>query len=140
MNIEEYKAAIKRQQSLIRRLITRRRKRSKVIDSIVQQRYAHLVGKFFKNGKTLCRVTSISGESNYIMSDKVDVYLNYKYLDQERVSTMTEQDKLIGIRVHSGKIYEQNYNFEIIEKWMISESEAREYFNKITDELNKNFG
>lgn len=46
MKQEEYLAAIKKQQSLIRKLTTGRQRRSEVIQEITKERYSHLIGKF----------------------------------------------------------------------------------------------
>lgn len=89
MTHEEYNAAIKKQQSLIRKLFSNRRRRSEVIDEVTQERYGHLVGKFFRPQGDHFKgsatdidyyICGISTESNYVMSDTVYVELDCRYM------------------------------------------------------------
>ena len=50
MKQEDFLSAIKKQQSLIRKLLANRKRRSEVIDELAKERYGHIVGKFFKAG------------------------------------------------------------------------------------------
>ena len=48
MNQGEYLAAIKKQQSLIRKLFASKKRRQECVNEITRERYGHLIGKFFK--------------------------------------------------------------------------------------------
>lgn len=48
MKQEDFLAAVKKQQSLIRKLIANRKRRAEVLDELTQERYEHLRGRFFK--------------------------------------------------------------------------------------------
>ena len=88
MKQEEYLAAIKKQQSLIRKLFANRKRRSEVIDEITRERYGHLRGKFFKadfehfklrNGVTYY-IAAVHGETSADDSDKVQTCLECRYV------------------------------------------------------------
>ena len=44
----EYLTAIKKQQSLIRKLFASKKRRQECVNEITRERYGHLIGKFFK--------------------------------------------------------------------------------------------
>ena len=89
MTHQEYIAAIKGQQSLIRKLFSSRRRRSEIIVQVTQERYQHLVGKFFRPEGNLFKsaandiyyyICGIYTTSNYVMSDRVSVEINCRYI------------------------------------------------------------
>ena len=93
MKQEEYLAAIKKQQSLIRKLFANRKRRSEVIDELTRERYAHLRGKFFKaggehfkyDGDTTFYIAAVHGEASAWDSDKVLVCLECRYIRRSAV-------------------------------------------------------
>ena len=93
MKQEEYLAAIKKQQSLIRKLFANRKRRSECIDEITRERYDHLRGKFFKadgerfkpyKGVTYY-VAAVHGETSADDSDKVQTRLECRYVMRSAV-------------------------------------------------------
>ncbi len=86
-----YSAAIRQQQSIIKRLFSSRRHRSEVIENLTKERYKHLVGRFFRptrNDKRfnsvmddtelyICDVTSMS---DYIGSADIEIVLHCRYI------------------------------------------------------------
>ena len=88
MTQQEFLDAVKKQQSLIRKIMSNRSRRSECIQEAAQERYKHLVGKFFIANKELkgaadvdlYYVYAISTESNYVDSDKVVLCVNCKGL------------------------------------------------------------
>ncbi len=95
MNQDEFVAAIKKQQSLIRKLFSNRKRRSEVIDEVTQERYGHLVGRFFRpqgdHFKGACDVDhyicGISTCSSYLMSDEVFVEVDCRYINKSYCGT-----------------------------------------------------
>lgn len=88
MTQQEFLDAVKKQQSLIRKVLANRARRSECIQEAAQERYKHLVGKFFiadnelkgATGVDLYHVYGISTESNYVDSDEVVLCVNCKGL------------------------------------------------------------
>lgn len=85
MKQKEYIAAIKKQKSLIRKLFSSRRRRSKVVQELTDERYKHLTGRFFRPSGDKFRniyddkdyyICSVSTESDYVMSDEVYLSLD----------------------------------------------------------------
>ena len=118
MKQEEYLAAIKKQQSLIRKLFANRKRRSEVIDELTRERYAHLRGKFFKTPKgdsrfcsvdedTTLYICGVYAESNFLMSDKAYVCIVCRYISQ---SYQLDGDKKI---VRGFETYSQAFRFGI---------------------------
>ena len=140
MNKIDYIAAIKKQQRLIRRLIVSRRKRSGAINGIVQERYAHLIGKYFRRDDTVCRIVKVSCNSNYIFENRVDVYLHYDYICPSYNFTDAGDEDVCSVEISNLQVREKEYSFTDIEENLISEDEAREYFDKLVGELKQNFG
>lgn len=102
MTQQEYQSAIKKQQSLIRKLFTSRKRRSETIDVLTQERYRHLVGRFFRPKGDRFRssahdidyyIHDVYAESNYVMSDEVHVELDCRYISR----TLTGADLVNGI-------------------------------------------
>ena len=93
MKQEEYLAAIKKQQSLIRKLFASRKRRSECIDEITNDRYGHLVGKFFKadgeyfkqyKGVTFY-IAKVHGNIKDAATDEVVVCLECRFIMQSAV-------------------------------------------------------
>lgn len=88
MKQEEYLAAIKKQQSLIRRLFASQKRRSEIINELTKERYGHLVGKFFKaDGERFKRykgvtyyIAVVHGGTKAGDSDAVVISLECRYL------------------------------------------------------------
>lgn len=104
MKHEDYIAAIKVQQKLIRKLFSSRKRRSEVIDDLTQERYKSLIGQFFRpqgdrfrnaNNDVDYYIVAINTESNYVLSDTVYIELVCYYI----MKTYQDCDemKLIGI-------------------------------------------
>lgn len=93
MKQEEYLAAIKKQQSLIRKLFASRKRRSECINEITHERYGHLVGKFFKaDGEYFKRykgvtyyIAKVHGETKGDVTDEVVVSLECRFIMQSAV-------------------------------------------------------
>ncbi len=101
MKQEEYLAAIKKQQSLIRKLFANRKRRSEVIDEITSERYDHLRGKFFKadgehfkayKGVTYF-IAAVHGDTKADVSDEVVVSLECRFLMRSAVYSGFHIDK-----------------------------------------------
>lgn len=93
MRQEEYLAAIKKQQSLIRKMFANHRRRSEVIDELTRERYDHLRGKFFKaDQEHFCRfkgvtffIAAVHGETKADHSDEVVINMECRYMKQSAV-------------------------------------------------------
>ncbi len=93
MKQEEYLAAIKKQQSLIRKIFANRKRRSEVIDELTRERYDHLRGKFFKaDGEYFKRykgttfyITAVHGDTKENVSDEVVVSLECRFIMRSAV-------------------------------------------------------
>lgn len=151
MKQEEYLAAIKKQQSLIRKLFASRKRRSECIDEITRERYGHLVGKFFKapNGDsrfhsidedTTLYICGVYAESNFVMSDKAYVCIVCRYIGQ---SYQLDGDKKI---VRGFESYSQSFRFtpadnldEILAPLYITEESAAKEVSAIYNAFIKNF-
>lgn len=104
MKQEEYLAAIKKQQSLIRKLFANRKRRSEVIDELTKERYGHIVGKFFKadgehfkpyKGVTYF-IAAVHGDTKADDSDAVVVSLECRYIMRSAVYTGVIIDDIEG--------------------------------------------
>jgi hypothetical protein len=79
MTQQEFLDAVKHQQSLTRKIMANRRRRSECIQEAARERYKHLIGKFFirdtelkgTTGADLYYVYGISADSSYANSDEV---------------------------------------------------------------------
>lgn len=93
MKQEEFLASIKKQQSLIRKLFASRKRRSECIDEITNDRYGHLVGKFFKaDGERFKRydgvtffIAAVNGDTSESGTDEVVVSLECRYVMRSAV-------------------------------------------------------
>jgi len=151
MKQEEYLAAIKKQQSLIRKFFANRKRRSEVIDELTRERYGHLRGKFFKVPKgdsrfrsvyedtTLC-ICGVYAESNFFMSDEAYVCIVCRYISQ---SYQLDGDKKIVCGLET---YTQSFRFtpadnldEILAPLYITEESAAKKVSAMYDEFIKNF-
>lgn len=93
MEHKEFESKIKKQQCLIRRLLSSRKNRSRKIQEIVNERYGDLIGKSFNfNGNSVIPgfydntdyyIYEISSESDYIMSDNVDIVLKCRCVGEQ---------------------------------------------------------
>lgn len=151
MKQEEYLAAIKKQQSLIRKLFANRKRRSEVIDELTRERYGHLRGKFFKvpkgddrfravdDGETLY-ICGVYAESNFVMSDEAYICIVCRYISQ---NYQLDGDKKI---VRGLETYTQSFRFtpadnldDILAPLYITQEKAAEEVSAMYDEFIKNF-
>jgi len=115
MEQENYIAAIKKQQSLIRKLFSSRKRRSEVIQQLTEERYQHIIGRFFRpkgerfkciNSDAYYYICGIFAESNYVMSDEVHIALNCRYIGHS-YNGMPSENTVSGI-----DICHQTFRFE----------------------------
>ena len=151
MRQEDYLAAIKKQQSLIRKLFANRKRRSEVIDELTQECYGHLRGKFFKAPKNDDRFRSIPeditlyicqvyADSDYIMSDEAYIVIRCRYINE---SYHLEGDKKF---VRGFEACTRSFSFkpednldEILAPLYITRDKAAEEVNAMYGEFIKNF-
>lgn len=149
MTQEEYIAAIRKQQSLIRKLFSNRKRRSEVIDEATQERYRHLAGRFFRpRGDEFRNIASdtdyyivgVTAESNYAGSDEVHLSLRCRYIGHTYCGMPNE-------RTVSGlDICHQSFRFEptddldavLADKW-VPQEQAAQRLSAECDTLLKNF-
>lgn len=151
MKQEEYLAAIKKQQSLIRKLFANRKRRSEVIDELTRERYGHIVGKFFKapkgdnrfrsvNEDTTLYICGVYAESNFVMSDEAYVCIACRYISQ---SYQLDDDRKI---VRGFETYSRSFRFtpadnldEILAPLYVTQEKAAEEVSAMYDEFIKNY-
>lgn len=154
MKQEEYLAAIKKQQSLIRKLFANRKRRSECIDEITRERYGHLRGKFFKaDGERFKRykgvtyyIAAVHGDTKADVSDEVVVSLECRSLMRSAVYPGFHIDK-DGIEGHDNiAFFTKTFRFaiddnldDILAPLYITQDKAAEEVNAMYDEFIKNF-
>lgn len=153
MKQEEYLTAIKKQQSLIRKLFANRKRRSEVIDEITRERYGHLRGKFFKvDGERFKRyykgvtyyVAAVHGETSADDSDKVQTCLECRYVMRSALypglimNDIKEHDNIV--------FFTETFRFDIADNLddilaplYITQEKAAEEVSAMYDEFIKNF-
>jgi hypothetical protein len=146
MKQEEYLAAIKKQQSLIRKLFANRKRRSEVIDELTKERYDHLRGKFFKVPKDDTHFTgAFEGTTFFICGieccDSHDGSTVGVMLLCRRIFCMYENHQVTNIGIHC-----QSFHFphtdnldDILAPLYISEEKAAEEVSAMYDEFIRNF-
>ena len=152
MKQEEYLAAIKKQQSLIRKLFANRKRRSEVIDELIRERYDHLRGKFFKaggerfkayNGVTYF-IAAVHGDTKAEDSDAVVVSLECRYIKRSAIYPGVVID---GIEGHDNiAFFTETFRFSlddnldnIFAPLYIQQEKAAEEVNAMYNEFIKNF-
>lgn len=146
MKQEEYLAAIKKQQSLIRKLFANRKRRSEVIDELTRERYGHLRGKFFKAPKDDDHFIGVFEGTTFFIcgiegSDSHDGSTVGVMLLCRRIFCMYENHQITNIGIHS-----QSFHFphtdnldEILAPLYITEESAAKEVSAMYDEFIKNF-
>ena len=154
MRQEEYLAAIKKQQSLIRKLFANRRRRSEVIDELTRERYYHLCGKFFKadqepfyrfKGITFF-IAAVHGETKADHSDEVVINMECRYMKQSAVyiypgivvENIEGHDNIAFFTETFSFTLEDNLD-EILAPLYIQKERAVEDMNAMYDAFMKNF-
>lgn len=146
MKQEEYLAAVKKQQSLIRKLFANRKRRSEVIDELTKERYDHLRGKFFKVPKDDHHFTgAFEGTTFFIYgiegSDSHDGSTVGVMLLCRRIFCMYENNQVTNIGIHHQSFhYLHTDNLDdILAPLYITQEKAAEEVNKLYDEFIRNF-
>lgn len=152
MKQEEYLAAIKKQQSLIRKLFANRKRRSECIDEITRERYGHLRGKFFKadfehfklrKGVTYY-IAAVHGETRADDSDKVQTCLECRYVMRSApypgviMNDIKEYDN-IAFFTELFRFTPADNLDEILAPLYITEESAAKEVSAMYDEFIKNF-
>ena len=151
MKQEEYFAAIKKQQSLIRKLFANRKRRSEVIDELTRERYDHLRGKFFKaDGEYFKRykgttfyIAAVHGDTKADVSDEVVVSLECRYIVRSAVYPGVYPE----IEGHDNiAFFTETFRFglddnldDILAPLYITQEKAAEEVNAMYDEFIRNF-
>ena len=152
MKQEEYLAAIKKQQSLIRKLFANRKRRSEVIDEITRERYDHLRWKFFKaDGERFKRykgetyyIAAVHGGSKDTVTDEVVISLECRYV---MLSALYPGVIMNDVKEHDNiAFFTETFRFdiadnldEILAPLYISEEKAAKEVSAMYDEFIKNF-
>lgn len=152
MRQEEYLAAIKKQQSLIRKLFANRKRRSEVIDDLTQERYDHLRGKFFKadgerfgvfKGVTFY-IAAVHGDTKEADADTVAIRLDCRYVTQSLLYPGVRMDGVDGR--NNIAFFTRKFQFaldddldEILAPLYITRDKAAEEVNAMYGEFIKNF-
>lgn len=148
MTHQEYKEAIEHQQSLINRLFTWREERSKKIQQLTEERYANLIGKFFKANEELFRADSgkyyfivgVTTESNYVSSNKVVIRLHCRTYGTTQCSTDN------GWRITGVDYVDSTFRFEVnddivalLEPMFVSRDEVISDLTDLQNRITSNF-
>ena len=152
MKQEEYLAAIKKQQSLIRKLFASRKRRSECIDEITRERYGHLRGKFFKaDGERFKRykgvtyyIAAVHGGSKDTVTDEVVISLECRYV---MLSALYPGVIMNDVKEHDNiAFFTETFRFdiadnldEILAPLYITEESAAKEVSAMYDEFIKNF-
>lgn len=152
MKQEEYLAAIKKQQSLIRKLFANRKRRSECIDEITRERYGHLRGKFFKaDGERFKRykgvtyyIAAVHGGSKDTVTDEVVISLECRYV---MLSALYPGVIMNDVKEHDNiAFFTESFRFtpadnldEILAPLYITEESAAKEVSAMYDEFIKNF-
>ena len=152
MKQEEYLAAIKKQQSLIRKLFANRKRRSECIDEITRERYGHLRGKFFKaDGERFKRykgvtyyIAAVHGGSKDTVTDEVVISLECRYV---MLSALYPGVIMNDVKEHDNiAFFTESFRFtpadnldEILAPLYITEESAAKEVSALYDEFIKNF-
>jgi hypothetical protein len=151
MKQEEYLAAIKKQQSLIRKLFANRKRRSEVIDELTRERYDHLRGKFFKAGGERFKrydgvtffVAAVNGDTSESGTDEVVVSLECRYVMRSAVypGVYPKIEGHDNIAFFTEKfLFTMDDNLDdILAPLYISQDKAAEEVNAMYDEFIRNF-
>ena len=151
MKQEEYLAAIKKQQSLIRKLFANRKRRSEVIDELTRERYGHIVGKFFKAGGERFKrydgvtffIAAVNGDTSESGTDKVVVSLECRYVMRSAVypGVYPKIEGHDNIAFFTEKfLFTMDDNLDdILAPLYISQDKAAEEVNAMYDEFIRNF-
>lgn len=146
MTQENFIDAIKKQQTLIRRLISSRRHRSDVIQELTEERYKHLVGRFFRPQGDRFKdydyidyyyIAGITTTSNYIMSDEVQLHLDCRFISKSYMGT---EMSLFGFYISSRSFsFKPQDNLdEMLTDMLVDHEEAIDTIKGYTNELVKN--
>lgn len=151
MKQEEYLAAIKKQQSLIRKLFANRKRRSEVIDELTRERYDHLRGKFFKAGGERFKrydgvtffIAAVNGDTSESGTDEVVVSLECRYVMRSAVypgvyPKIEGQDNIAFFTEKFLFTMDDNLD-DILAPLYISQDKAAEEVNAMYDEFIRNF-
>lgn len=152
MKQEEYLAAIKKQQSLIRKLFANRKRRSECIDEITRERYDHLRGKFFKAGGERFKrykgvtyyIAAVHGGSKDTVTDEVVISLECRYV---MLSALYPGVIMNDVKEHDNIVFfTESFRFtpadnldEILAPLYITEESAAKEVSAMYDEFIKNF-
>ncbi len=151
MKQEEYLAAIKKQQSLIRKLFANRKRRSEVIDELTRERYGHIVGKFFKAGGERFKrydgvtffIAAVNGDTSESGTDEVVVSLECRYVMRSAVypGVYPKIEGHDNIAFFTEKfLFTMDDNLDdILAPLYISQDKAAEEVNAMYDEFIRNF-
>ena len=154
MKQEEYLAAIKKQQSLIRKLFANHKRRSEVIDELTSERYGHIVGKFFKadgehfkayKGVTYF-IAAVHGDTKANDTEAVVVSLECRYIMRSAVYPGFHLDKE-GIEDHDNiAFFTEIFRFalednldDILASLYVTHEKAAEETSAMYNEFIKNF-
>jgi len=152
MKQEEYQAAIKKQQSLIRKLFANRKRRSEVIDELTRERYGHLRGKFFKaygerfkayEGVTYF-IAAVHGDTKADDSDAVVVSIECRYIMRSAVypritiNTIDGHDN-IAFFTETFRFASDDNLDEILAPLFIQQEKAAEEVNGMYNDFIKNY-
>ena len=148
MTHQEYSEAIAKQRSIISRLFKCRENRSKMIQKITEERYADLIGKFFKADDRMKSahiggyyyIVGISTCSNYISSNQVVIELICRYYGT------TQQSWDSGMKVIGVDFGSQAFRFEpskdivaFIEPMLVPKEEVIADFDGLVSQMKENF-
>lgn len=141
MNQQEYQAAIKKQQSLIRKLFANRKRRNEVIQEIVDERWKHLVGKFVCLHSGSEEFNCISGFKSVADADtdKVEIIVQLKFMLPSK-----QDGKIVGVTVYEDEMPQHFTPDDDIEQRLadrlVSYDRVIKQFNMIGAEIARAFG
>lgn len=152
MKQEEFLAAIKKQQSLIRQLFTSRKRREEVIDQLTRECYEHLRGKFFKAGGEHFKayegvtyyIAAVHGYAKATDTDDVIVCLECRFVMSSSVTPgfkveCDERSDNIGFYTETFCFSFDDNLDEILAPLYISQEKAAKSINAMYDEFIKKF-
>ena len=146
MTQQEFLNGVKKQQSLIRKLLASKKRRNEVMTELARERFASLIGKFFDTGNedwyqtpkhTVCRISDVKALTQNVFDDQVKLHLVCKV-----ITPREEQGKMVNLNCHT-----ETFTFDVTEDLMqtlagkfVGWQVADEWLHRLYEKMRQGYG
>lgn len=143
---DEFLKGVRKQRSLIRKLLAGEKRRNEVLTELVRQRYGWMIGKFFNVGNdwwwhvsrgSICCIKDMRASAKNVFNDEVHLCMEYQVVEPRM-----EHGVMVNLNCHTETYYfnhDEDLETMMAQKWVVWQTAEEQLYSRYK-QLRQNYG